>query len=54
MESWGESLFYFLGACRISIYFKGATEQALNFRELGSTVKNAYDLYAGEMLLRKK
>ena len=25
-------------------YFKGTREQALNCRELGTTVKNAYDL----------
>ena len=40
-------LFIFQGAGRNNNYSKRAREQALNFRELGSTVKNAYDLAYG-------
>ena len=40
LGSWGENLFILKGAGRNSNYFKGAREQALNLREMGSTTYN--------------
>ena len=39
LGSWGEWLFIFWELESTSNYFQGAGEHALNFRELGSTVR---------------
>ena len=49
LGSWGESLCYFQGTGRNSNYLKGAREQALNLRKLGSTVKKSYGLASGRL-----